>query len=258
MNSIIDTRCIRTVWVDLDDTIIAFRGNSRRALSRVHAVHPAVSRLFPDAEAWIEAYERHNHQLWALYNRAEITCAYLRDERFIRPLADAGMPRAEAAAVTGELDRLYLDLLARERTLVNGARDLLSRLRGAGLTVGVLSNGFADVQHRKIASAGIGARRQSRSGHPPDDRRQSRHRHRGSPCRRLAGHTLQPYRIADRSPASFHRGSAPRHCHRLKKPPRFIPKVIFNKFYVFVTLKRSILQHCILPPPSISIQKDSR
>lgn len=156
MNSIIDTRCIRTVWVDLDDTIIDFRGNSRRALSRVHAVHPAVSRLFPDAEAWIEAYERHNHQLWALYNRAEITCAYLRDERFIRPLADAGMPRAEAAAVTGELDRLYLDLLARERTLVNGARDLLSRLRGAGLTVGVLSNGFADVQHRKIASAGIG------------------------------------------------------------------------------------------------------
>lgn len=156
MNAIIDTREIRTVWVDLDDTIIDFRGNSRRALSRVHAVHPAVSRLFPDAQSWIEAYERHNHQLWALYNRAEITCAYLRDERFIRPLADAGMPRAEAAALTGELDRLYLDLLARERTLVDGARDLLSRLRGAGLTVGVLSNGFADVQHRKIASAGIG------------------------------------------------------------------------------------------------------
>lgn len=156
MNAIIDTRSIRTVWVDLDDTIIDFRGNSRRALRRVHAVHPAVSRLFPDAQSWIEAYEHHNHQLWALYNRAEITCAYLRDERFIRPLADAGMPRAEAAALTGELDRLYLDLLARERTLVDGARDLLSRLRGADLTVGVLSNGFADVQHRKIASAGIG------------------------------------------------------------------------------------------------------
>ena len=89
MNAIIDTRRIRTVWVDLDDTIIDFRGNSRRALSRVHAVHPAVSRLFPDAEAWIEAYERHNLQLWALYNRAEITCAFLREERFIRPLADA-------------------------------------------------------------------------------------------------------------------------------------------------------------------------
>lgn len=156
MNAIIDTRRIRTVWVDLDDTIIDFRGNSRRALSRVHAVHPAVSRLFPDAEAWIEAYERHNLQLWALYNRAEITCAFLREERFIRPLADAGLPRAEAAALTGELDRLYLDLLARERTLVDGSRDLLSRLREAGLTIGVLSNGFADVQHRKIASAGIG------------------------------------------------------------------------------------------------------
>ena len=102
MNAIIDTRRIRTVWVDLDDTIIDFRGNSRRALSRVHAVHPAVSRLFPDAEAWIEAYERHNLQLWALYNRAEITCAFLREERFIRPLADAGLPRAEAAGLTGD------------------------------------------------------------------------------------------------------------------------------------------------------------
>ncbi|MDE6525575.1 MAG: hypothetical protein K2L66_08480, partial [Paramuribaculum sp.] len=78
MKAVIDTDKIRMVWVDLDDTIIDFRGNSRRALSRVYHDYPAIGRLFDDTEAWISAYERHNHRLWALYNRAEISCTYLR------------------------------------------------------------------------------------------------------------------------------------------------------------------------------------
>lgn len=155
MKAIIDTSRIKIVWVDLDDTIIDFRGNSRRALSRVYHEYPAINRIFDNPDEWIAAYERHNHALWALYNRAEISCSYLREERFIRPLAEAGMTRSEAASITHELDRIYLDRLAEERTLVDGALGLLQRLREARLTVGVLSNGFADVQHRKIASAGI-------------------------------------------------------------------------------------------------------
>ena len=155
MKAIIDTDKIRMVWVDLDDTIIDFRGNSRRALSRVYHDYHAIGRLFDDSEAWISAYERHNHRLWTLYNRAEISCTYLREERFIRPLAEAGMTRREASALTHDLDRIYLDRLAEESTLVDGALALLERLRKVRLNVGVLSNGFADVQHRKIASAGI-------------------------------------------------------------------------------------------------------
>ena len=65
------------------------------------------------------------------------------------------MTRREASALTHDLDRIYLDRLAEESTLVDGALALLERLRKFRLNVGVLSNGFADVQHRKIASAGI-------------------------------------------------------------------------------------------------------
>lgn len=45
MKAIIDTDKIRMVWVDLDDTIIDFRGNSRRALSRVYHDYHAIGRL---------------------------------------------------------------------------------------------------------------------------------------------------------------------------------------------------------------------
>ena len=51
MKAIIDTDKIRMVWVDLDDTIIDFRGNSRRALSRVYHDYHAIGRLFDDSEA---------------------------------------------------------------------------------------------------------------------------------------------------------------------------------------------------------------
>ena len=52
-------------------------------------------------------------------------------------------------------DTYYLDLLAQEKHVVEGAHELLRTLRSRGYNIGVLSNGFADVQHRKMASAGL-------------------------------------------------------------------------------------------------------
>ncbi len=152
---LIDSSLFDIVWIDLDDTLIDFRANSRAALAGLHASTPQLSGLWDSAEEWTKAYEDHNHRLWAAYNRAEITRDTLRLHRFLNPLMEAGMAEDEARRLAPALDPAYLDLLAQQKRLVPGALALLERLRGAGLRCGVLSNGFKEVQYRKMDVAGL-------------------------------------------------------------------------------------------------------
>lgn len=145
---------IKTVWLDLDDTLIDFHTNSRLSLELLYSQFN-LNQWFRTPEIWIENYQTHNHALWALYNNAAITRDELRRQRFTTPLTEAGMHPEQAAGLWHELDKTYLDLLARQRTLVPGALNLLEVLRSKNVKIAILSNGFKEVQHRKIESAGI-------------------------------------------------------------------------------------------------------
>lgn len=143
------------VWLDLDDTLIDFTTNAEAALEAMYASEWVLRGRFESANAWIETYERHNQELWTQYARSEITREYLRMERFRRPLVEGGMSDREARAVSERYDTLYLDLLAEGRVLMPGALELLGELRSRGVTVGILSNGFREVQYRKIHNCGL-------------------------------------------------------------------------------------------------------
>ncbi|MBO4994689.1 MAG: YjjG family noncanonical pyrimidine nucleotidase [Muribaculaceae bacterium] len=145
---------IKWAWVDLDDTLIDFTVNARRALTRLYRTEN-LDRLFESADEWAECYERHNKSLWSEYNVGKISRDYLRMERFMRPLVEGGLTTDEAEKLSSIFDVTYLDFLAEEKQLVPGALDLLNALRNAGCKIGILSNGFKEVQHRKIASAGL-------------------------------------------------------------------------------------------------------
>lgn len=143
------------VWLDLDDTLIDFHANSRVALRLLYR-RENLSRFIADEDRWVEDYETSNKELWRLYALGSITKDYLRIERMRAPLRPHWTESAEALdRFSRDLDPLYLDLLAEQKTLVDGARQLLETLRSRGYRIGVLSNGFKQVQYRKIESAGI-------------------------------------------------------------------------------------------------------
>lgn len=142
------------VWVDLDDTLIDFQANSLRALEKVYHSEN-LSRYFASLQEWKDRYRYYNHKLWQEYSAGRTDRSTLKMERFRLPLVEAGESHENATIISERLDKVYLDLLAQEKQLVPGAVELLGRIREAGLTVGVLSNGFVEVQHRKIASAGL-------------------------------------------------------------------------------------------------------
>ncbi len=142
------------VWIDLDDTLQDFHANSRQALLRLYEAEQ-LRRWFPSAEAWVECYMRHNAALWQQYNVAAITKDSLRHQRFTLPLIEAGCSDNLADTLSPRFDVTYLDFLAQGRIMIPGAIELLLRLRSRGYRLGILSNGFKEVQYRKIKTAGI-------------------------------------------------------------------------------------------------------
>lgn len=143
------------VWIDLDDTLIDFHANSRVALRMLYR-QEHISQWIADEERWVADYERTNKELWRLYALGAVTKEYLRIERMRAPLRRFWTESLEALDhFANRLDPLYLDLLAEQKGLVEGALALLHNLRSRGYRIGVLSNGFRQVQYRKIESAGL-------------------------------------------------------------------------------------------------------
>lgn len=127
----------RWVWLDLDDTLIDFRANSLESLRLTYAdCH--LDRYFSSYGRWIKSYLHHNHDLWERYNRAEITQDYLRMHRFLDPIREhvPDMSEEEFAPEARSMDTIYLDHLARQKCMINGAMELVRHLRAHAYNIG--------------------------------------------------------------------------------------------------------------------------
>ena len=143
------------IWFDLDDTLINFHANSRLALRLIYN-ECGIDRYYPTPEEWIATYETHNKELWDAYSRAEITQDFLRLDRFATPLRPHWTDSEDRLnEFSRALDPLYLDRLAAQTVMIEGAFELLAHLRAHDYNIGVLSNGFTDVQHRKLTNTGL-------------------------------------------------------------------------------------------------------
>lgn len=145
---------VTMLWFDLDDTLWDMAGNSVLCLRELYDTR-GLSRYFDSPEHWDEVYHRINGGLWEQYSRSEITRDYLRSERFARPLRLAGVGAGEAAEMAAEFDVYYLQLLGAKTRLMPGAAEILTWLRERGYRMGIVSNGFREVQYNKLRSGGI-------------------------------------------------------------------------------------------------------
>lgn len=145
---------IECVWLDLDDTLIDFKTNAHTVLIKLFKNFD-LGRWWADADTWSARYEHFNIGLWDDYARGTITREKLRADRFLLPFLEAGADVDTATDFSRRFDTLYLDYLAQEKELMPGAIELLDSLKAQGFKIGTLSNGFKEVQHRKIERAGL-------------------------------------------------------------------------------------------------------
>ena len=143
---------IKTVFVDLDDTIWWFTENSKVALRHVYDKF-GLSQYCNDYNCFRDIYAAKNLELWDLYHYGKINKDYLVTERYRYTLEQIGVP-GDIEALAKDIDDEYLFFLSSMGTLIPGAKDLLDYLVKK-YDVNILSNGFKEVQMRKLRSSGI-------------------------------------------------------------------------------------------------------
>lgn len=145
------------VWFDLDDTIWDMSGNSCISLRILFDTDAAVQQAFGQAglQEWLDVYHAYNADLWRKYEAESIDRATLRLERFALPLQHGGLSREQAVEAARRLDGDYLRYLGDCPGTVAGAHRAVQAVKAAGIPVGIVSNGFREVQYRKLVSGGF-------------------------------------------------------------------------------------------------------
>ena len=138
------------IFLDLDDTIWDFHSNSKLALADMFAANNLVE-YFGDFESFFKIYSQRNLELWEAYAKKEISKDFLVVERFRYPLLQMGIDNIDLAIAIGDE---YLDRLPSKKTLMPFAFDVLDYLKSK-YVLSIISNGFVEVQHRKIKSSNI-------------------------------------------------------------------------------------------------------
>ncbi|NNF04458.1 MAG: HAD family hydrolase [Rhodothermales bacterium] len=136
---------IRFIYFDLDDTLLDHARAERGALAdlfQAHRPHMA-GRSFEEVHGH---YRRINGEVWRAYSSGEIDKQEARSRRF-RLLAEA-VPITDGSVVR-TLPDAYLERYANHWAPLPGAFEAYRRLSEL-VPVGILTNGFAEIQHAKF------------------------------------------------------------------------------------------------------------
>lgn len=140
------------LFIDFDDTLYDTRGNAEVALGEIFKAF-RLDRHFERAEDFIRPYWQANDALWHEYAHGQITRETLIVERFRRPLS-LGKNLHPSEEECREMNHAFLEMYVDKGGVVDGAYELLQHLQGR-YRLHLCSNGFREVQYRKLAAASM-------------------------------------------------------------------------------------------------------
>ncbi|MBC7447772.1 MAG: noncanonical pyrimidine nucleotidase, YjjG family [Hymenobacteraceae bacterium] len=143
---------IRDLFFDLDHTLWDFDANAAATLRALYAAH-GFGAWFGEVE-FVTAYTRVNHAAWHRFHRGEISQAELRTSRFPDTFRALGADPTQVPPGFGET--FIADCSGRAATLPH-AHAVLRELARRGYRLHIVTNGFRDSQHRKLAASGLAA-----------------------------------------------------------------------------------------------------
>lgn len=149
------------IFLDFDDTLYDTRGNAVIALAETFEDFQ-LGRYFDDPQLFYDDYWKTNIELWGLYAKGEISRDHLIIERFRHPLCVSDELRMEHEKSASDfkdyclkISDVFLDHCASKPGVIEGAHELMDYLRSKGYKLHMCSNGFHEVQYKKLKACGL-------------------------------------------------------------------------------------------------------
>jgi haloacid dehalogenase superfamily, subfamily IA, variant 1 with third motif having Dx(3-4)D or Dx(3-4)E len=160
---------------DLDRTLWDFDKNAKSAIFKLVDLLD-LKNLFGVCckELFFERYEVINHKLWDEYGKGIITKDFLRENRFyltLKNYINGTYPLANECNSTNlpaqqwkdekikdfsnKMGDLYLEYMISETSLEPYAEEVLKRIKANNGKIAIISNGFKEVQYRKLRNSNI-------------------------------------------------------------------------------------------------------
>lgn len=155
---------------DIDRTLWAFDLNAKNAIFYLIDEFNLAEKIgVHDKELFFKRYEDINKVLWQRYERGEITKERLRSQRFQETFLifciengkqvnfgeNVQEQQKNISAFSERFGEAYLERMIYETALEPNAREVLETLKARGCRIAVISNGFKEVQYRKMRNSGI-------------------------------------------------------------------------------------------------------
>jgi len=138
------------LFIDLDDTLWDIHQNSKECLEEIYNDY-GYNKYFETFDDYYNVYMPSNHHLWGLYREGKIDKDELIVERFLVPVREFGI---DDAVYAKNLSDDFLERTTLKTKLVDGTMDLLNYLKPK-YKMHILSNGFREVQYKKIENSGL-------------------------------------------------------------------------------------------------------
>jgi putative hydrolase of the HAD superfamily len=133
------------LFFDLDNTLWDFDKNSRRALFTAYKTWK-IGDSGTGFSAFYGSYASNNARMWEKYRNKEISKQELIRKRFELTFLDSNVSHVDPL----EFNETYLNDMPEHTILIEGARDLLDYLRSKHYSLHMITNGFKEVQLKKL------------------------------------------------------------------------------------------------------------
>ncbi|MBI1837707.1 MAG: noncanonical pyrimidine nucleotidase, YjjG family [Flavobacteriia bacterium] len=141
----------RHIFFDLDRTLWDFEKNSQQAL-RILYTELDLNQKIANFYDFFHAYKRINNDLWIAYGKKKITKEELRTTRFRLTLAKFEI---FDELLNEKLNHGYIEISPNQTHIFPHAIETLTYLKKQGFNMHIITNGFKEVQYRKLKNCGF-------------------------------------------------------------------------------------------------------